>query len=433
MRPASPSSSDLSGSSGLSGPSEGGTRCVWEDSKVPVNQSCSQRARMTTLSGRPDRRQPRLTRAGDFASPSGPIGSAPCVSPVDRRSVLLPSSSHRSSRLRSVLLPTPVHRRYLQPAPWQSWPHPTAGATGSRLDGWRVRVRRRAIPRGMSGQTLNAPIVGMAATPSGNGYWLVASDGGIFSYGDAGFFGSAGSIHLNKPIVGMASTPSGHGYWLVASDGGVFSYGDATFWGSTGSIHLNQPVVGMATTPSGNGYWLVASDGGIFSYGDAEVQGVDGLDSSQSASRRDGGHVLGTGLLARRRPTGASSVTATRRSWARRARSISISRSSAWPLHLRRAATGSSPPTVACSHSARRPSTVRPWHISLRPAARTPLHREPLSGSTPAPETRPPSRTSRHRWGADPVSPWTFSTGRRGPPSTIPRGKSPNGPIRATP
>jgi hypothetical protein len=33
----------------------------------------------------------------------------------------------------------------------------------------------------------------------------VASDGGIFSFGDAGFFGSTGSLHLNKPIVGMAS------------------------------------------------------------------------------------------------------------------------------------------------------------------------------------------------------------------------------------
>ena len=56
------------------------------------------------------------------------------------------------------------------------------------------------------GQALNKPIVGMAATPDGKGYWLVASDGGIFNYGDAGFFGSAGSLALNKPIVGMAAT-----------------------------------------------------------------------------------------------------------------------------------------------------------------------------------------------------------------------------------
>ncbi len=126
------------------------------------------------------------------------------------------------------------------------------------------------------GMVLNKPIVGMAVTPDGGGYWLVASDGGIFSYGDAQFYGSTGSMTLNKPIVGMAPTPDGKGYWLVASDGGIFSYGDAQFYGSTGSINLNKPVVGMSATPSGKGYWLVASDGGIFSYGDAQFHGSTG-------------------------------------------------------------------------------------------------------------------------------------------------------------
>ena len=124
--------------------------------------------------------------------------------------------------------------------------------------------------------TLNKPIVGMASTPDGKGYWLVASDGGIFSYGDATFYGSTGSMTLNKPIVGMASTPDGKGYWLVASDGGIFSYGDATFYGSTGSLQLNQPVVSMSPTPDGQGYWLTAADGGVFSYGDATFYGSSG-------------------------------------------------------------------------------------------------------------------------------------------------------------
>jgi hypothetical protein len=126
------------------------------------------------------------------------------------------------------------------------------------------------------GMVLNKPVVGMAATPDGAGYWLVASDGGVFSYGDATFYGSTGSIRLNRPIVGMAATPGGGGYWLVASDGGVFSFGDAKFFGSTGSMRLNRPVVGMAATPDGNGYWLVASDGGIFAYGDAGFYGSTG-------------------------------------------------------------------------------------------------------------------------------------------------------------
>ena len=120
---------------------------------------------------------------------------------------------------------------------------------------------------------LNQPIVGMAATPDGGGYWMVAADGGIFAFGDAPFYGSTGSIHLNQPIVGMAPTPDGGGYWMVAADGGIFAFGDAPFYGSTGSIHLNQPIVGMAPTPDGGGYWMVAADGGIFTFGDAPFYG----------------------------------------------------------------------------------------------------------------------------------------------------------------
>ncbi len=108
------------------------------------------------------------------------------------------------------------------------------------------------------------------------GYWLVASDGGIFSFGSAGFHGSTGALTLNKPIVGMAATPDGKGYWLVASDGGIFAFGDAGFYGSTGALTLNRPIVGMAATPDGKGYWLVASDGGIFAFGDAVFKGSTG-------------------------------------------------------------------------------------------------------------------------------------------------------------
>ena len=123
---------------------------------------------------------------------------------------------------------------------------------------------------------LNAPVVGMAATSDNGGYWFVATDGGIFSYGNAQFYGSRGGQPLNKPIVGMAATPDGRGYWLVASDGGIFTYGDAGFYGSAGSLRLNKPVVGMAMTSDGKGYWLVASDGGIFTYGDATFFGSAG-------------------------------------------------------------------------------------------------------------------------------------------------------------
>jgi N-acetylmuramoyl-L-alanine amidase len=120
------------------------------------------------------------------------------------------------------------------------------------------------------------PVVGMAATSDFQGYWLVASDGGVFAFGDARFHGSMGGLPLNAPIVGMAATPDGGGYWLVASDGGVFAFGDARFLGSMGRVPLNRPVVGMAAAPDGGGYWLVASDGGVFAFGDARFLGSMG-------------------------------------------------------------------------------------------------------------------------------------------------------------
>ncbi len=128
----------------------------------------------------------------------------------------------------------------------------------------------------MGGQTLNKPIVGTATTPGDGGYWLVASDGGIFSFGNAAFYGSMGGKPLNQPIVGIAATPDGQGYWEVASDGGIFAFGDAAFYGSMGGKPLNQPIVGIAATPDGKGYWMVASDGGIFAFGDATFSGSTG-------------------------------------------------------------------------------------------------------------------------------------------------------------
>jgi len=127
----------------------------------------------------------------------------------------------------------------------------------------------------------SAPVVSEVATPDGLGSWLVGSDGGVFTFGDAGFYGSPAGAPLNQPVVGMAATPSGHGYWLVARDGGIFAFGDATFHGSTGATRLNQPIVGMAATPSGHGYWLVARDGGVFAFGDATFYGSPGAARSQ--------------------------------------------------------------------------------------------------------------------------------------------------------
>ena len=126
----------------------------------------------------------------------------------------------------------------------------------------------------MGGSTLTQPAIGMAATSDGGGYFLTATDGGVFTYGDAAFHGSMGGTSIVGHVVGVAQNGGG-GYWLAATDGGVFGF-DAPFYGSMGGQHLNAPVVGIAATPTGKGYWLVAADGGMFSFGDATYHGSMG-------------------------------------------------------------------------------------------------------------------------------------------------------------
>jgi hypothetical protein len=165
------------------------------------------------------------------------------------------------------------------PSPPTNATSPIVGmaATPSGQGYWLVTANGQVMAHGdaqfygdLTGTTLNQPIVGMApsydASGNVNGYWLDASDGGIFAYGGAQFYGSMGSHPLNQPMVSMAVTPDGHGYWTVAADGGIFSFGDAQFYGSMGGSPLNKPVVGMAVDSATGGYWLVASDGGIFSF-----------------------------------------------------------------------------------------------------------------------------------------------------------------------
>jgi hypothetical protein len=123
-----------------------------------------------------------------------------------------------------------------------------------------------------------------AAASAQHGYWLVGSDGGIFSFGAAQFYGSTGALTLQRPVVGITPTADDGGYWLVASDGGIFSFGNAGYYGSipglgfapagsTSPKRLNAPIVGMVPSADGAGYFMVASDGGVFAFGDAKFEG----------------------------------------------------------------------------------------------------------------------------------------------------------------
>ena len=132
-------------------------------------------------------------------------------------------------------------------------------------------------------------MVGITPTANDAGYWLVASDGGIFSFGDAGFYGSipgsgiapagSGLPHsLNAPIVGMVPSADGGGYFMVGADGGVFTFGDAKFEGSCPAIGGCAGGAAVAVMPdaTGNGYWVVTAGGDVYPFGDAASYGEPG-------------------------------------------------------------------------------------------------------------------------------------------------------------
>jgi hypothetical protein len=129
------------------------------------------------------------------------------------------------------------------------------------------------------GRPLNRPIVGMAPTPTGRGYWLVAADGGMFAFGDATFWGS--SANLGSEVIGVAVRPLGDGYLLLGRDGGVFAFGAAQFAG-----RLQGEARSIAATGTGAGYWILGADGIVRNYGDATSVGTTPVSNSPVAIAR---------------------------------------------------------------------------------------------------------------------------------------------------
>lgn len=146
----------------------------------------------------------------------------------------------------------------------------------------------------LGGDHLKAPIVGFAARPQGDGYWLAGSNGSVYHFGAARWRGSMGGQFLKAPIAGIAVMPDGDGYYLFGRNGSVYHFGSARWRGSLGGRTDLAAVTAMAVTHTGRGYWLVTADGKVFAFGDAEYFGrvrpsgttVVGIDSP----RRDDGY-----------------------------------------------------------------------------------------------------------------------------------------------
>jgi hypothetical protein len=119
--------------------------------------------------------------------------------------------------------------------------------------------------------SLNAPIVGMVPSIDDGGYFMVASDGGVFAFGDAHFAGSCPGIGgCSGSAVAVMPDHSGNGYWLVTSTGNIYTFGDAPYFGAPG----HGTVTSAVATPDGLGYWILLSDGEVFAYGDAGKLGA---------------------------------------------------------------------------------------------------------------------------------------------------------------
>ena len=116
--------------------------------------------------------------------------------------------------------------------------------------------------------SLNAPIVGMVPSVDDGGYFMVASDGGVFAFGDAHFAGSCPGIGgCSGAAVAVMPDASGNGYWLVTKTGNVYTFGDASYYGAPGNT--GSPVTSAVRTPDGGGYWILTANGTVYRYGDA--------------------------------------------------------------------------------------------------------------------------------------------------------------------
>ena len=134
---------------------------------------------------------------------------------------------------------------------------------------------------------LQRPVVGMAATPDGRGYWLVASDGGIFSFGDARYFGSTGALRLDAPDRRHGGHPRRSGLLARGVRRRRLHIRRRRFFGSLGGKTSTAPVIGMAAAPDGRGYWLgERSDGGVFAFGKAALPRIHGRPTARPTDRR---------------------------------------------------------------------------------------------------------------------------------------------------
>lgn len=221
------------------------------------------------------------------ANGTATLAGVPAASSVGHYSVTLTASDSVGAPATQVLSVVVLERR-------------TAGYWYVTSSG---SVEHQGAARPFSSPSRPAPsaVVAIVPTPDAGGYYLAGAAGGVYNYGDAGFFGSkAHALLSGRPVVAMAASPDARGYYLVTSAGNVFVFGDARFYGSPVHAHLASRVVAFATTPDGRGYWVATASGEVLGYGDATPRAAPAI-----------AHVSGRVVAIAASPTGPGCYLAT--------------------------------------------------------------------------------------------------------------------------
>jgi Putative Ig domain len=127
-------------------------------------------------------------------------------------------------------------------------------------------------------------------TPTGAGYWLATTRGGVRAFGDAPGAARAGRV---RSVVAVAAVRGGRGRLLATGDGQLRAVGAARVRGSlAGRLAKGERVVALRATRDGRGYWLATDRGRLAAFGSARPL------AHGTATLRSGERVTGFDLAA---------------------------------------------------------------------------------------------------------------------------------------
>jgi len=141
----------------------------------------------------------------------------------------------------------------------------------------------------------------IAPVADGSGYWTVRKDGRVFEFGSAIHYGDPFPTVLSGPIIDMAATTTGLGYWLLGGDGGIFAHGDAVYYGRLPTVTIPDLAIGFEARPQNDGYWILQTNGEITTYGAAvhygdgsDLGSIDGIPTGLASTSNGAGYWMVT-------------------------------------------------------------------------------------------------------------------------------------------